>query len=305
MVSKDDLVIGVVGLGRMGMPVCARLVSAGQRVIATDRRCEVRKASLLTGAEWIDSVPRLAAASDIVITLLPGSSETRAISDPLLKSLRGGSVWIDMTSATPSVSHEIQERAAGRIRILDCPVGGSPEAAREGGLLGYAGGSSEDFAAHQWLLELLCEEVFHIGPPGTGYAVKLLVNLLWFGQAVATAEVLALAVRLGLDPEGVRSVIMRGPAASRFVEQDATALLRGEIMDSFSIVRCAEELQGVLQIADSLRLPLPVAERIAELYEQAVAHYGDADGELLAAHRLADRLGVRFTDPAAEQKPRF
>lgn len=296
--------IGVVGLGRIGMPVCTRLAAAGLPVIATDCRRELREASQAAGAEWIDSVPRLATASEIVITILPGPAEVREITDSLVKHLRTDSVWIDLTSATPAISHEIIEQAAGQIRILDCPVGGGPEAAREGHLLGYAGGSSADLAAHRWLLELFCEEIVHVGPPGTGYAMKLLANLLWFGQAVATAEALALAVRLGLEPEAVRLAILRGAGASRFVERDAPALLRGELMDSFSITRCAEELTGVLQIAETLRLSLPVAERVAELYEQAVARYGDTDGELLAAHLLAERLGVRFTDPAGRQEPR-
>ena len=95
--------------------------------------------------------------------------------------------------------------------------------------------------------------------------------------------------------------IMRGPAASRFLERDAPALLRGEIMDSFSIARCAEELAGVLQLAESLQVRLPVADRITDLYEQTVARYGAADGELLAAHFVAEGLGVRFTFQAGEE----
>jgi 3-hydroxyisobutyrate dehydrogenase len=287
----------------MGMPICARLTAAGLRVIATDRRSEVREASQAINAEWVDSIPRLAAAADVVITILPGPGEIRETSGPLLDNLRDGSAWIDMTSATPSISHEITERAANRIRILDCPVGGSPEAARGGRLLGYVGGSFDDLATHRWLLELVCEAIVHVGPAGTGYAVKLLTNLLWFGQAVATAEVLSLVTRLELDPEAVRMAITRGPATSRFIEEDAPALLRGEVMDSFPVARCAEELTGVLQIAEDLGLRLPIAERVAELYEQAADHYGDADGELLAAHLVADRLGVRFADPAAQYTP--
>lgn len=90
--------------------------------------------------------------------------------------------------------------------------------------------------------------VLHIGAAGSGYTVKLLVNLLWFGQAIANAEALSLAVRSGIEPATVRHAVQQSAAASRFMEQDAPALMRGENLTSFSLARCVEELSGVLML---------------------------------------------------------
>lgn len=78
------------------------------------------------------------------------------------------------------------------------------------------------------MLEHLAGTIIHVGKPGSGYTMKLLLNLLWFGQAVANAEALSLAVRAELDPWVVRSAVQQSAAANRFVERDAEALLSGE-----------------------------------------------------------------------------
>lgn len=279
----------------MGLPIGSRLHDAGSRVAATDSRNALAQAAQAAGLRWVDDVAQLASTSDVVVTVLPGPQELRGLIVPVLANMRPGSAWIDMTSAVPAVSAEIRARAAGRIRILECPVGGNPDAARSGKLLGYVGAESGDLRAHRGLLDTLCQELVHIGPPGTGYATKLLVNALWFGQALAVAELLALGSRIGLDPHALKQTITRGPAASRVVDEAGEALLRGDHMTTFGLGRCVEEIEGVLDLARGRGLSLPVTSTVADLYQQALEQYGDADGELLAARYLSEQLGVRFS----------
>ncbi len=247
------------------------------------------------GLTWARDLADLASASEVVLTVLPGPGEVLQLIDALLAHIRPGATWIDMTSAVPSVSAAIRARAADAVRILECPVGGDPTAARSGALLGYVGADPGDLGVHRALLDALCRELVHIGPPGTGYTVKLLVNVLWFGQALAVAEVLALGSRLGLEPGALKATLARGPAASNVLEDAGDALLRGEVMATFPLGRCVEEIEGVLGLAAGHDLSLPVAGRVAELYRQALERYGDADGELLAARYVSELLGVRFS----------
>jgi 3-hydroxyisobutyrate dehydrogenase len=135
-----------------------------------------------------------------------------------------------------------------------------------------------------------------VGPAGSGYAVKLLVNMLWFGQAIAHGEALTLAARMGLDPETVRLAVQQSAAASRFGERDAPALLRGDDLTSFSLARCCEQLGAVLALGEALGVPLELGAQVAALHEQALAHFGDVNGELLAARLVAQRAGVDFSD---------
>jgi 3-hydroxyisobutyrate dehydrogenase len=289
--------IGIVGLGRMGLPMCLRLSERGFAVSATDLRPEVRMSVTEAGVHWEGSAAEVAARSDVLITMLPGPGEVSAIAGQVIEALAPGCTWIDMSSATPAVAAKIAVAAEGRhVRVLDAPVGGGPPEARNGRLLVFVGGGDDDLESQRDVLRSLGERVVHVGPAGSGYAVKLIVNMLWFEQAVAGAEALSLAARFGLDPETLRLAVQESAAASRFMEQDAPALMRGDKYDMFSLARCHEELAGVLALGKQLDVPLAVAERVTALYGDALERYGDADGELLAARLVAERAGVRFSD---------
>lgn len=285
--------IGIIGLGRMGLPMCARLVERGFAVSATDLRPELRTSVATAGAHWYDSAAGVAGRCEVLITMLPGPHEVAAMVQEVIDALSPGCTWIDMSSATPVVAAQIAVAAEGRdVRILDAPVGGGPPEARDGRLVVFAGGSEDDLKARREVLDSLAERVLHVGRAGSGYAVKLIVNMLWFAQAVAAAEALSLAARAGLDLETVRLAVQESAAASRFMERDAPALLRGDDLTSFSLARCYEELAGVLALGDQLDVPLALAERVTELYGEALDRYGDVDGELLAARLVTERAGV-------------
>ena len=164
-----------------------------------------------------------------------------------------------------------------------------------GRLLAFVGGAAGDVEAQRDLLSALADRVVPVGPAGSGYAVKLLVNLLWFGQAIAHSEALTLAARIGLDPEAVRAALQQTAAASRFGEHDAPALLRGDDMASFSLARCLNQLTAVLALGERLDVPLELATTVAAVHRQALARYGDVDGELLPARLVAERAGIDFS----------
>jgi 3-hydroxyisobutyrate dehydrogenase len=280
--------------------MCARLAERDFVVLATDVRRGRRSAATQAGAQWTGSIGELAAQSDVVITALPGPEEVLAVLATVLAALPPDGAWIDMSTATPAVAGEIVKEARRRgVRTLDAPVGGRPELAREGRLVAFVGGSLPDLDANRDVLDALADRVLHVGPPGSGYVAKLLVNFVWFGQAIAAAEAFSIAVRSGLDPETFRLAVQESAAASRFMEQDARALLTGNDLTSFSLGRCRQELAAVLTLGEELNVPLELGERITELYNQALDRYGDVDGELLAARLVAERAGITFGPPPA------
>ena len=208
-----------------------------------------------------------------------------------------------MSTATPGIAGEIAEVARRRrIRTLDAPMAGGPVQAREGRLVAFVGASLEDLDSQREVLAAVAGAIVHVGAVGSGYAVKLLVNLLWFGQAIASAEVLALAVRAGLNPKTVRQAAQQSAAASRFMEHDAPALMRGEDLTSFSLAGCVEELSNVLTLGSELGVPLALGERVSQLYAEALEHYGNIDGELLGARLVAERANVALAAPLLEAK---
>jgi 3-hydroxyisobutyrate dehydrogenase len=233
--------IGFVGAGRMGLPMCANLVRAGYQVIASDVRPERESAVVACGADWSPTAAEAAAAAQVLITMLPGPPEVRAAMlapGDIVEALPAEATWIDMTSNSPDLVAPIRERAHARgVGVLEAPVGGGVLAARAGTLHLFAGGHADLLDRHRPLLETLAR-ISHIGGHGTGYTAKLLVNLLWFGQAIATAEALLLGRRAGIDLTVLRQALGSSAAASDFIRRDLDALFAGDYLESFGLDRC-------------------------------------------------------------------
>jgi 3-hydroxyisobutyrate dehydrogenase len=286
--------IGVIGVGRMGLGVSGSLVRAGLEVVAGDRDRGRQQDVRAAGARWLGETAKVAAAADVLITVLPGTAELLDVMAEAEAALRPGATWIDMTSCAPAAVRELVETMRARgVECLDAPVGGSPGAARAGALHLFVGGSADSVERHRGLLQAL-GRVEHAGGPGAGYTSKLLVNLLWFGQAVAVAEALLLARRAGLDLERVRAVLGRSAGASRFLEHDLDAVFSGDYLTNFGLDRCCEELDAIVALADEHEVPFEVSSGVRQVYRDALERYGPLDGELLAVALLEERAGVRL-----------
>jgi 3-hydroxyisobutyrate dehydrogenase len=291
--------IGLIGAGRMGLAIVTRLVQSGFAVIASDRRAEREREVRRVGAEWRDAAPGVAAASDVLITVLPGSRELEEAMALALPGLQPGATWIDMTSAAPDAARGLLELARGHgIHCLDAPLAGNPAAAASGRLQLYVGGPEATLAGQRRLLELL-GRIEHVGGHGAGYTTKLLINLLWFGQAVAVSEALLVARRMGLDLDRLRGTLTRSPAASRFIDHDLDALMSGDYLLNFGLDRCLEELDAVAALARAHAVPFEVSNVVRRTYAESLARYGAVDGELLAVALLEERAGLRLRSAEA------
>ena len=301
--------IGLVGLGRMGVPICANLVRRGYGVRAGDRRPEAAEQAARCGARWVPELARLAAGADVLITVLPGVEEVRELmlgAGGVAAALRAGTTWIDMTSNSPGAMAEIRNAVLDRgAQVLDAPIGGGVAAAWRGTLQLLVGGQAQVLAQHRELLETLASpgQLRHVGGYGAGYTAKLLINLLWFGQAVATAEALLLGRASGLDLGILREVLADSAAGSRFIEHDLPALFTGDFMRTFGLDRCYDELQIVTELARGHHLPCKVSEAVADVYQRALRRYGPVDGELLAVKLLEEQAGLQLRHAQAGRGP--
>jgi 3-hydroxyisobutyrate dehydrogenase len=170
-------------------------------------------------------------------------------------------------------------------------MGGGVAAARDRTLQLFVGGDEEVLSGVQPVLESVAHRIVHVGGPGTGYTAKLLVNLLWFGQAVATAEALLLGQRAGVDLAVLRQVLGDSAAGSEFVRRDLDALLAGDYLRSFGLDRVCEELDALTGMARDHDLPFELSELVALLHRRALGRFGPVDGELLAVALLEERAG--------------
>ena len=290
--------VGFIGVGRMGLPMCANLVRAGFDVTAGDVRTDLEGAVLACGARWGGTGPGVAGAADVLITMLPGGAELRdmmLVPGGVLAALPPEATWIDITSTSPAIGRVLAVAAQERgIGMLEAPAGGGIPAATAGTLQLFAGGDASLLERHRSLLEALADpqRIEHVGGSGAGYTAKHLVNLLWFGQAIATAEALLLASREGIDLGVMREVLARSAAASSFIRDDLGALLSGDYLTSFGLGRCCEELAAVTALARQDSLPFELSGHVEQIYQRALARYGPVNGELLAVAMMEEDAGV-------------
>jgi len=282
----------------MGTPIAARLVNSGLTVAVHDVRAEREQAARDCGAQWRPSAYAAAAGADVLITVLPGPAEvTAAMTEKVLAALAPGAIWIDMSSNTPAAAAPLREQAAARgISVLEAPIGGSPADAQTGSLSLFVGGDGELLARHRALLELVADprRITLVGGPGAGYTVKLLINLLWFGQAAATAEALLLGQRAGVDLKVLRDTLAQSAAASDFIRRDLSSLFAGDYLASYPLDRIHDQLAVVASMAAELATPHTITERVRGLHQEALERYGPIDGELLAVALLEEQAGTQL-----------
>ncbi len=304
--ARDDgavRAVAVIGAGRIGAPVVANLVAAGHRVQVFDVRGELEDDVRALGAGWAHSAAAAVSDADVVLTVLSGSPELAALmigAEGLLDHLPPHCVWIDLTSAAPDLAGVLAQAASTRaVRYLDAAVGGGVEAALDGALTLYVGGDQELLDEFRGLLAAIADpqRILYTGPSGSGYLTKLLVNLLWFGQAAVAAEALLLGQAAGLDPARLQHVLAGSPAASVVVDNVLPKLLEGDYLTSFGLDRCVEELDSIERLALERGTPFDVSAAVARIHRDALAEFGPTDGELMAVAYLERRAG-RLLRPA-------
>jgi 3-hydroxyisobutyrate dehydrogenase len=298
-----DAHVGVLGVGRMGIGVARRLRERGHRVEVHDVDAAARDRAAAAGLPVAADAAALAAGCDVLVTVLPGPPECRdAMSGPAgaFADMRPDAVWLDLTSHDPSIVADLAREAAEHgVAAVAAPMRGGPADASRGTLGFHVAGPADAVDRVDGILAALGHDpaATRVGDdPASAHVVKLLGNVLWFGQVVAVTEALLLGRALGLDPAALRSALLAGPGTSAFLERHAPALLAGDPMADFGIARVVEELDAVTRLAAERGVPHELTALVARRHREALEAYGAVDGELLAGRLLEERAGRRLRD---------
>lgn len=302
--------VGFIGLGSMGSGMTANLQRAGYDLVVTDLKMEAAAPCLANGARWAPTAAEVAAASDLVITMLPTPRHVAEVATGpggILEGIADGGTWIDMSTSVPEVVERIRTTEAARgLRILDAPVSGMAKGAAAGTLQIFVGGDAADVERVWPVLEAMGdrERILHVGGPGAGYAVKLMINQLWFSHLVATAEVMAIGVRAGVDLAVLREALVASPANSNFVERDVLSILQqGDYDEGFAIALACKDLGLSIDLARSVGVPSELSALVEQVYRRARATYGDRAGEMTPFRLYEDLIGQSLRlDPEQNQK---
>ncbi|WP_075201237.1 NAD(P)-dependent oxidoreductase [Leucobacter japonicus] len=303
--TTENTIVGFIGLGNMGSGMTRNLLKAGFRLVVTDVRREAAAEQLAAGAEWADTAADVARRSDVVITMLPTPRIIEAAlqgTDGLLAGLSQGKTWIDMSTSVPDVANHVRAEAAERgIEIVDAPVSGMSVGAANGALQIFVGATDDQFASLFPVFEAMGdpERILHVGRPGAGYAVKLMINQLWFSHLVATAEVLAIGTAAGVELDVLRRSLIASPANSNFLEHDVRSILdHGDYDEGFAIALACKDLGLSIDLSRSVGIPAELSSLVEQIYRRAKRSYGDRAGEMTPFKLYEDLLGTELRLPA-------
>ena len=217
--------LGFIGLGLMGRPMALHLMRHGHTMGVYARRTESTAPLVAAGATRYDTPAALAAASDVIFTMVTNSQDVEQIvfgTDGIAgiaQGARSGSVLVDMETISPTVArHVAAELARKGVEMLDAPVSGGPAGAEQATLAIMVGGKPEVFERIKPLFACMGKTIIRVGDSGAGQITKACNQLLLLVTAQGAAEALALAKRCGVDPATVREVLMGGIASSRVLE---------------------------------------------------------------------------------------
>ena len=215
--------IGFIGLGLMGGAMCQRLLDLGYglTIVANRTRTHV-DAAVERGAVEVASAKAVAEASDIVMLCMDTSASVESRmrgAEGVMAGLRPGATVIDFGTSLPGSTRALAEEvaAAGGV-YLDAPLGRTPSHGREGMLNIMCSGDQAAFGAVKPVLEDLGENVFHLGPVGTGHTIKLINNFFAMTTAMAMSEAFAMADAAGVEREKLYGVMSAGPLKSGMMD---------------------------------------------------------------------------------------
>ena len=280
--------IGIAGLGRMASNIGERLLDQGHTLVVWNRSPEKTKALAARGATVVGSAADVASQSEVVITILTDAAAIDAVyngPNGLLSGNVKGKLFIDMSTERPQTAVELAKMVGAKgAALVDCPVGGSVNPARDGKLFGFMGGEPADAERARPVLEQLCRRLEYCGPSGSGALMKLAINLPLIIGWQAMGEAFALCRDLGIPPERLTDIFadtngahngfkMRAPMIAKIMNGDAAGAV------TFSLANAQKDARLMAEEGKARGLDVPLIERTVACFGEAIdAGWADADG---------------------------
>jgi 3-hydroxyisobutyrate dehydrogenase-like beta-hydroxyacid dehydrogenase len=287
--STIGLSIGFLGLGRMGAPMAANLLPHVERLLVHDISPDAVAALVEKGAEAAGSAAALGERCEIVFMSLPTPPVVRQAAAEILA---GGRLRIlcDLSTSGPKLAQELHEMAAAKsVASFDAPVSGGIRGAEQATLAIMAGGPEALWDEVEPLVQRLGRPFYMGETPGAGQVTKLANNLLSLAAIATTAEAMTLGIKAGLDPVRMIEVLNAGTGANSATRDKWPRAVLPRTFDfGFSAQLSLKDTRLALEEAQAMGVPLPTAERLAELLDRTLVVYGD-DADFTAMAKIVEQ----------------
>jgi 3-hydroxyisobutyrate dehydrogenase len=269
--------VGFIGTGTMGAPMAANLVRKGFAVTVLDGTAgRAMQVAAELGCRSAETLADLADC-EFVVTMLPDGKVvqevlTRAEDQALIRMVRRGTVFIDMSSSEPLLTRETGAVLARHgLTLVDAPVSGARPRAEAGTLAIMIGcGSAELLERVTPVLSAMGSQLFVLGGLGNGHAMKAINNMIAGATMVAVAEGLALGEGFGLDPAKMVEVLNVSTGRSFVTELVAREhVIPGRFATGFALGLLAKDVRIAADLGEDVQLDLPMFRLTRERFAMA------------------------------------
>lgn len=290
--------VGWIGTGVMGSSMCAHLMTAGYATTVFNRSPDKLKPLVARGAQAVDSPRAVAAASDVVFTIVGYPSDVREVTLGEHGTLRGakpGTILVDMTTSEPSLAREIHAAALKQgVHAVDAPVSGGDIGAKEARLSIMVGGDAEIVESLRPLFETMGKTIVHQGDAGAGQHTKMVNQILIASNMVGVCEALLYGYKAGLDLNTVLQSVGSGAAGSWSLNNLGPRIIAKRFEPGFFVEHFIKDMGIALAESKQMGLALPGLALAEQLY-RAVAAQGHArDGTHALMLALASLSNVSW-----------
>jgi 3-hydroxyisobutyrate dehydrogenase-like beta-hydroxyacid dehydrogenase len=279
----DTKRIGFIGVGLMGHGMAKNLMEKGHGLTILGHRNRQPVDDLVErGAREAKNPAEVAENADIVFLCLPSSKHVEQViegENGILAVAREGLIVVDTSTADPNSTLRLAEALGAKgVRMADAPLARTPKEAEEGRLNVMVGADEALLAEIRPVMEGFAENIFHIGPLGTGHKIKLVNNFIALGTASIIAEAVTASRKVGVDLKKLYDLVSAGGANSNMFQMVMPWVLDGDISRmQFAIENAQKDLRYFAHMADEARIAGGVAPSVHQAYSLAAAlgHGGD------------------------------
>ncbi len=273
-----------------------RLAAVGHDVVCFDLNPDAVAETVAAGARAGASATECAAEADLFLTSLPRPDHVESVmsgQDGALAALRPGSIWVDLTTNRKELVQAYAAAAPDGVNVVDSPVTGAVDGARNGKLTLFAGGDDASLDRVVPVLENL-GLVIRSGELGNGNVVKLVTNQLWFVAAAAIGEGFATGLANGVDLNTLWYAMKESVGDSFVARHDAPSIFAGHYDPSFSLDLCLKDLGLIQELNAPIEASFPMTDAAHATFQRAADRYGSDVGELHVAKQIEDDAQLSF-----------
>jgi 3-hydroxyisobutyrate dehydrogenase-like beta-hydroxyacid dehydrogenase len=262
--TADQVKVGFIGLGNMGSRIAHRLLDHGYQVTIYDTDRNKVQPLATQGSVVARNIVDLARTTDVIISCLTNDEVVHAVytgTEGVFTGARPGTVVLEMSTISPESSRELHRLGArSGIEVLDVAISGSTPAAEQGILTLLAGGNPEPFQSAEPIFQAMAKQYFLLGGPGSGTAMKLVVNTLLGIGMQAIAEAVVLGEKAGLDRERLLEVLSHTALIAPAHMGKLARAARNDYSPQFPLRLMNKDFQLILQAAAEEHVPMPATE---------------------------------------------